>query len=60
MYIIYNKLSDSYFSNTGWVELEQNAVRMTKLRAEELLESFLLKKEKGWESGDYVIISVDI
>ncbi len=58
MYVIYDQDTAKYYTGITWDSSIKTALQMTKLRAEEMLESMKLKVARGWESGDYVIIEV--
>jgi hypothetical protein len=58
MYVIYDKATEKYYTGITWDSSIKAALQMTKLRAEEMLESMNLKIARGWESGDYVITEV--
>jgi hypothetical protein len=58
MYVIYDKDTAKYYTGISWDASIKAALQMTKLRAEEMLESMKLKVSRGWESGDYIVIEV--
>lgn len=48
-----------YYTNNGWSPTEKGALRLTRPRAEEIVDSLMLKVSKGWEMGDYVIVEAE-
>lgn len=59
MYVIYDKDTQRYYTGITWDTNIKTALQMTKLRAEEMLESMKLKVSRGWESGDHIIVEVN-
>lgn len=59
MYIILDKLTGKYYTGNGWNAALKLALQLTKLRAEELVESMNMKVSRGWESGEYELVLYD-
>lgn len=58
MYVIFDRLQRKYYSGMKWEQDYKHAEKLTKPRAEELVESLKIRVSRGMASGDYIIVDL--
>lgn len=58
MYVIFSKTNNTYYTGSGWTPSMSLALKYTKLRAEELIDSFNKQSSFGWIVGDFEMVGV--
>ena len=53
MYVVYDSLSAKYYTNDGWSAVSKLALKLTKPRADELVESMSMQVARGWIVGKF-------
>ena len=59
MFVIYDKSQGKYYNGLEWVDSIRDCMHVTRLRAEEILESITLHVSKGLMQGEFVIQEVE-